>query len=158
MQVNDNTRLITINGAEYRVPQPFSEGHTCSAGEAHALNQTLAENIRNNMASKLKKGLEGDAQQYIDDYVKDYEFALPGERQRSAPTDPIEAEAYSAAKKRVVAQLKSKGHKIADIPEEQLDTLVTQVLAKYPEFRIKAAEFVEAKRKAAEAYSSISVD
>lgn len=41
-------KQITIAEKIYSIPQPFAEGHVCSANEASVLNQILAENCRYN--------------------------------------------------------------------------------------------------------------
>jgi len=44
---------LVIQGVTFTIPAPFVEGHVCTGNEAAALNQLLAENVRNNSASKV---------------------------------------------------------------------------------------------------------
>ena len=53
-----DTQTITIQGGQFQIPMPFSEGHTLNGPEASAMNQLFAENIRNNFAGKMKKAEE----------------------------------------------------------------------------------------------------
>ena len=49
------SNTITIQGESFSVDMPYSEGHVCTSTQAGALNQTRAENLRNNFASSVKK-------------------------------------------------------------------------------------------------------
>ena len=53
MQTHD----VTIAGNVFAVPLRYAAGHVITEGEASALNQTLCENVRNNLAPKIKKEL-----------------------------------------------------------------------------------------------------
>ena len=52
------TKSITVQGFTLSVPVPYAEGHTLTEAEAAVLNQTLAENLRNNFGSQIKKSRE----------------------------------------------------------------------------------------------------
>ena len=108
------TGAVVIQEYTFSIPKPFAEGHVCTGAEADVLNQTLAENIRNNTAGRVKKAVaEGSfdhalMQAEIDAYVKEYEF---GVRRGRGPVDPIEREALAIAKEEVkLAQLHSEFH------------------------------------------------
>lgn len=49
---------LTIQGLEFTIADPYTAGHTLTENEASALNQTRAENIRNNMARIIKEAKE----------------------------------------------------------------------------------------------------
>lgn len=154
-QTTDQTKFssITIQGVELEVPQPYAEGHVLKAGEASALNQTLAENLRNNFAPVIKKvaaeyrktnSLADDAevpasafdtdalQQQLDQYANDYEFGVRTGGGPRAPKDPVEREAYRIATEKVKTALTAKNIKINSVSKERMDELVRGVIAKYP--------------------------
>lgn len=131
---------ITIGGETLQVPQPFAAGHVLSANEASALNQTYAENVRNNMAGKLKALKDAGTfdlevfQGQVDDYTNDYEF---GQRTGGGRTgDPVMAEALSITRD-LVRQAISKAYsadntkpKLADVPAAKITELAKAQLAK----------------------------
>jgi len=89
---------VTIQGVVLSVARPFAEGHVCNEGEAGALNQLLAENVRNNMAGRIKRviddGAEPNVQEFqnqLDTYVLEYEFGKRSGGGRGM--DPVEKEA-----------------------------------------------------------------
>lgn len=71
MKFDNNTPRVefTIAKQVFTCPVVFSDGHVCTAGEAAALNQTLRENIRNNLA-----GTDDLTQGDVDGAVLAYEF------------------------------------------------------------------------------------
>jgi hypothetical protein len=134
------TAEYTIAGKQYNIPRPYVAGHVLTAGEASSMNQTLAENVRNNMAKKLEGAFEGkpateteaavepisaeEAQAQVTAYAKEYEF---GERGPSSPRmDPEEKEARSMAATYVAAWVKSQGKTAKDYETEELDALREQ--------------------------------
>jgi hypothetical protein len=115
------------------VPQPYAAGsHTLTEGEASALNQTIAENLSNNLRAKLILGRpavkDGDtvteparaytaeeAQRLVDEYLAEYEIGV--RRSGSGEprvTDPVEREARKIARQKAVDYVKSQGGKPAD--------------------------------------------
>jgi len=159
-EVNADTprSKITIAGHTFDVPEPFSEGHVLDANEAGVLNQTYAENIRNNMASKVNDAIEeskkeGGApfdlaamQQLVDDYTADYQF---GQRRGGASGDPVEREALNQAREIVRQKIREKGGKLSDYKAADITAKAQEVLGKYPQIREKARVTVEAQQKAA---------
>src|SRR3954462_13657602 len=108
---------ITIAGKSFSVPEPYAEGHVLTVNEAATLNQTYAENIRNNMASKVAAAIEAEKadtpvpydhtamQTAVDDYVANYEFGV----RRGVTGDPVEREALNAARELVKNAIRTKG-------------------------------------------------
>jgi hypothetical protein len=96
---------ITIAGHPFTIADRYEEGHELTAGEASALNQTLRENVRNNLAKK-----EGLTQDAVNDYAAKYEFGVrtPGAGRQS---DPVMAEAMRLAKALLKDKLKAAGKK-----------------------------------------------
>lgn len=158
---------ITIQGLEFQVAQPYKAGnHALTAGEASALNQTRAENIRNNFASTIKKAIEefrttnklaedaevpvtsldhDDLSEKLATYDGEYEFGVRGGPSGPrAPVDPVGREAFRIASERVKLALKKKGIKLDSVPKEKMAEFVTGAIAKYPEITAEAKRRVEA--------------
>lgn len=131
---------IQIAGEQFNVPQPYAGGHVLTDNEAQSLNQTYAENVRNNMASKVKALKEAgtfDAEVFqgtVDDYCDNYEF---GQRTGGGRTgDPVQAEAMAITRD-LVRQAISKAYaadnskpKLADVPAKKISELAAAQLAK----------------------------
>ena len=69
---------FVIQGKTFLVYQPYVEGHVNTAGESSALNQTLAENTRNNLASEAKEGKL--TQTRVNEYITGYNFGVSSGR------------------------------------------------------------------------------
>lgn len=156
-------REITIQGAVFSVADRYAEGHALTAGEASALNQTRAENLRNNCSAELKKLREanaeaglGDAlteaqiaefQTKLDAYAAEYQFGIRVARE---PLDPVEAQAIKDMAAAIRAKLKAKGQKPT---AEQVDDLIARYRTERPEawnaFYAEAKKKVDLARKAA---------
>jgi len=158
---------ITIQGLPFEVQDLYSAGpRELTAGEASALNQTRAENLRNNFAPKIKAAMDEyrkanslaeDAEIAVtsldhdalsaafDAYATEYEFGVrkAGTGTRT-PTDPIERESIRVAKERVKAGLNKKGIKLDSVSKEKMTELVQQVIGKYPEIKEEATRRVNA--------------
>lgn len=143
-EVNAKTRRSNITIAEVVVacPQPYTEGHPLTVNEAAALNQTYAENVRNNLAKRVKEK-PGEAQSIVDEYCQTYEF---GVRRAMAGGDPVEKEAMDMARAKVKEALKANGHVLKDIPAEKITELAQGVLDKYPQIREQAKSIVESRQ------------
>ena len=149
---------ITIAGQTFSVPEPFAEGHTLDANEAGVLNQTYAENVRNNNASKVSEAIEAAKkegapafdlaamQKEIDDYTADYQF---GQRRGGASGDPVEREALNQAREIVRSKIREKGGKLSDYKAADITAKAQEVLGKYPQIREKAKVTVAAQQQAA---------
>jgi hypothetical protein len=157
---------ITIQGLEFEAPQPYKAGaYELTEGEASALNQTLAENLRNNFAPKIKaaqaayrqaNGLADDAEvpvasldqdalaEAFEKYASEYEFGVrKGGGGPRTPSDPVEREAFGIAKEKVKTALKAKNIEVGSVSKEKMGEYIKQVLDKYPAIR------EEAKRRVA---------
>lgn len=96
---------ITIKKATYSIPTPFTEGHVCTANEANALNQLLAENCRNNFSSRFKEDAPVPTQKEFDAYVAQYQFGV----RSVATTDPVEKQMRKMVEAKFLAMLKARG-------------------------------------------------
>lgn len=146
---------ITIQGLTLNAISPYKEGHTLNANEAAVLNQTLAENLRNNYATTVANKVKeqgGDhakvdvttLQKDFDAYMGEYEFGV--RKGGGFSGDPVAREARSIAKETAKQVLKSKGHKLADVTAEQMDSLIEKILAKKPEILVLAQKRVAEKQ------------
>jgi hypothetical protein len=133
---DNGLKAITIQGVEFEVSQPYAEGHACSEAEAKALNQTRAENIRNNMAKQVKAAKEeagadeegnqkplSKAQlktlaEIVATYDAEYEFTLASVGGGRASRDPIEIEANKIARSSIAAQLKKDGRTLKSVTHD----------------------------------------
>lgn len=134
-------KIITIANVEYSIPQPFAEGHVCSANEANALNQLLAENCRNNFAEKVKKAEDvKPTQEEFEAYVAGYEFGV-----RSVSTkDPIEKEIRKIVEASLAKFLAAKGLSKSKMPKEEYEKVVADTIEKnYEKLRQQAASIIE---------------
>lgn len=109
---------ITIGGHQFEVAAPYSEGHELNANEAAALNQTWRENIRNNMAARLKEHLDKggsaeDFQEVITQYANDYEFGVRTGG-GGGPRDPVRTEAMNMARQIIRNAIKQQGGNVKD--------------------------------------------
>lgn len=148
------TTQITVQGKQFTAPQPYTAGHVLNEGEASALNQVLAENLRNNFASKMKNAAEaeGDAkkeltQEDFDAYAQSYKFGVRAGGTRVV-TDPVTREARKLAKAAIVAKIKSLGKNVKDYSDDNIEELVAGLLEKRPEFRAQAEVIVNAQKAA----------
>lgn len=162
---------IKIQGFEFQVPAPYAAGHVLTDNEASALNQTYAENVRNNNAGKIKaaqeaaekmtppgefdidsiNGIKGTAategntktlRQLIDEAAATYVFGARVARS-SEPVDPVEREAHRIAVDVVNTALRDKNIKKTSLAEGQYDAAVKAYASQ--EGTVK-----EAKRRVAE--------
>lgn len=142
MQYDTNTPKaeLTIEGVKLSAVAPYAAGHAVTENEAAVLNQTLRENLRNNLAGKISAMIEeakknggtidlAAAQAELDKYTASYEFGVRKAGSGVERTlDPIEKEARSIARSKVTELVKKKGHKVKDIPTEQFNGWVKQML------------------------------
>jgi hypothetical protein len=152
-------KRISIGEFTFPVPSPFKEGHVCSAIEAGVLNQTLAQNLRNNFAPTVKKTQDAakannhevdvhDLAEKFASYAEQYVFA---ERRGGAgPVDPIEREAFVIAKAVIRSAAAQQNVKIPDV---EVSEMATKLLASHNGSRYydEARRRVESKKEIAQA-------
>lgn len=133
---------ITIAKVDYSIPQPFTEGHTCTANEANALNQLLAENCRNNFAEKVKKAEDGNkpTQEAFEAYVAGYEFGV----RSVSSSDPVEKEMRKIVEANLAEYLRKRGLTKASMSKEDYENAVAQAMENnYDKLRAKAQQILE---------------
>lgn len=160
-----SARQITINGLAFDVPQPYAEGHQLNEAEASTLNQTYAENIRNNVAGRIKLFLKNASLEKVEDlteeqigkiradaseYIAAYTFSGAGRGGPRMPADPVGKETFKIAADVVRTKLKAKGMKAADLPEGRFDEFVAKVIEANPAIREEAERRVAAAKAASE--------
>lgn len=155
-----NTQVVTIQSKQFTIPAPFAEGHVLNPAEAAVLNQTYAENVRNNFAAQMKKVIEaneeaakkGEAQvavpgqEELDKYTAEYSFGIRGTG--TPRLDPVVAEANRLIKIALTKALEKRGQKIKDISAEDLAGMIEKVRNDKPEFLERAKALVAAKAAA----------
>jgi hypothetical protein len=154
LDTNTPREPYTIAGESFSIPKPYAAGHALTDGEANALNQTFAENIRNNLASKVKEEKEAGTfdlsvfQERLNDYADSYEFGVRTGGGRTS--DPVEAEAMSIARDLVRKAIVNKGVKLSDVKASNITELARGVLDKNPQIRETARARVEEVRAIAD--------
>jgi len=147
MQVSENTPRDSGFGVggvdDLTIVTPISEGHTCSAEEAHALNQLLKENARNNLREKVKAAVAVGAdkaavQKILDEYVEGYSFGAGGGG-GGRTSDPIMAEALDKARKLIRKALVKKGIKVSSVSAADINARAKKLVERRPDI-YKAAK------------------
>ena len=149
---------IRIQGVDFDAPAPYAAGQEINEPEAATLNQTLAENLRNNFAAKVKAAKETNGDNLSDEviaglradfatYADSYEFH--GRRATRAPVDPVKREATKIAKSIVLAALRQKKIETKSLPEGKLEELVEGVIGRQPQIMEEAKRRVEASKNVA---------
>lgn len=128
-----------ILGEKFPISMPYSEGHTCTAAEAKALNQVRAENIGNNQRLAVKEAqTSGDARALdavrdkIAEYDRTYIFTIAAVGAARKTLDPVEREARAIAKAVLKDKLAAKGKKLtlpkdaSDAEREEWDTFIEE--------------------------------
>ena len=144
-------KFITIAGKEFEVSQPFAEGHALTAGEARAMNQVFAENIRNNMAMKVKAGAD---QSVVTEYANSYVFSIASGAGSAVRLDPVEREALRLAKDLLKARLGESGRKFSDFKSDDEKAGLAEKIASIaalPKVLEAAKKAVAASKKRLEA-------
>jgi hypothetical protein len=136
-----STLELVIHGISFQAPQPFSEGHRCSAGEAAVLNGILAENLKSNFSKKIKdKDISvEEAQKQFAAYAASYVLSP------RPSIDPTDRAALRIAGDLVKEALNAKGQKPGDLADGLWEKYVAVVAAK-PNVRAEAKRRVEATK------------
>jgi hypothetical protein len=158
----------SVAGFTLSVPLPYVTGHVVTAGEASILNQTLGENISNNLRTKLQAGSSKDgklktkdtaevaptvpftqeeAQAIVDEYVSTYSPGVRGEGKGSGSrvTDPVERQARALAKAKAEQMIVQSGAKKADL---DFGAIVEHIFTNNRDMLMKeAAKLVAAQNK-----------
>ena len=144
------TREITVKDVSFTVDQPYEAGHAVTAAEAAALNQARAENIGNNLRSRVTKALDEkdsttmeEVQAYAKEYNEKYTFEMGG---GGRALDPVEREARKIARQAVSAKIKATGKKVSEYSSESITAMVNKLarenadIIKEAKKRIKAED------------------
>lgn len=168
------TMEITVQNIGFTISAPYAEGHVLTKAEAGVLNQTRAENLRNNFAGVIKKKLEeigkeepprselsddelGTLRAQFEEYESTYEFQ--GKRSTRAPVDPVRREAVKIARETITAALKKKNLTPSQLVEGKMDQLINDYLSANPSVMDEAKARVEkVKAEAADALAGVDLD
>lgn len=142
---------LTIEGDLYELSAPYAAGHVLNEHEAAALNQTRGENVRNNVASQMKRKIKevGDRpltadekSEIVNKYDAEYQFGARSQR----ILDPVEREARAMATELVKAAAARKNVPFSSIESKDLANFIDSILNEKPEIREKARLVVEARK------------
>ena len=154
------TKPKVINGLSFAISQPYVAGHVLTELEAKVLNQTRAENVGNNVRTKIKEMQEeGKPDAEIIDFVSgvdaEYVFRTVSEG-GGRSVDPYEREARKIARELLKDHLATTGRKITVTPEgltddewkDKVDAEVDRIASSAAVLKA-ATKNVDAKRKQA---------
>lgn len=150
-----NTEKVTVAGKIFTMPLPFDEGHVLTAGEAGQLNQVYHENLRNNIAKKVKDAVDKNEfdqdafQAQIDKMASEYEFGKRRTGGPRAPADPVLKEALHLATEAISTKLKAAGKKPSEF--SNLKEIAQKLVDTNPAFKEKAAQIVADRQAVASA-------
>lgn len=155
------TSPVRILGFSYELPQPYSQGHVCSAAEAAALNRVLTRGISKGLykvllaginptghseASKLseeqRSAISAMGAEFIEDHCLG--FSMGHEVQRS-----IRVEAERIARGLLETQLYKQGKSLKDLAEADRAEQISQ-LASTERVRTEAERRVKVTQEIAE--------
>ncbi len=165
------TLEITIQSQQFSVPHLYVAGPIeLTEGEAHALQQVYAENVRNNFATQMKKRADEIAeaqaknldvipamlsQADLDAYVAGYSFGI--RTSGGIAVNPIEAEETRLAVAAIKVALTNRGQTWKGKTEDEQKAMVEKVVAS-GRFRAEAEAIVAAKRAAKTATSGAALE
>lgn len=158
-------KTITISGKPFDVRQPFATGHVLTEGEANQLNQTWAENVRNNLAAKVKLAYSDAPTDEVNPstigaivtaYDDAYEMTLATVGAKRV-TDPIEVEARKIATEMLSDFLKKKGLSIRKLSEEVRVAKIAEVAAKDSVVAMAKKRVAERTKRAEEALGDVDM-
>lgn len=166
------TKEITIQGFPFEVPTPFAEGHVLTETEAQVLNQTLAENLRNNFGAQIKKSkeeAEAEGNRYepdlaalqsaFQDYIAEYEFGAKRGGGGGVQLDPVERKARNLASAAIKRAVQAKGLKIKDVGTEKIKELADAYFQSNSDVLLsQARELIAAEEAVANATAGLSVE
>ena len=143
-----HTQDIVIQKTTFIAPAPYAAGHVLTAPEAEALNQTLAENLRNNFAARMKRAAEDGEQLTQHDFEKYAHAYSFGARVTTTTTrvvrDPIATEERNLAKDAIRQAIRDKGLKVKDVPAETFEAYVNRAVSE-GRYRKQAEAIVAAR-------------
>lgn len=147
-----DTQTVTIQGSQFTVPMPFSAETPMTDELAAVLNQVLAENLRNNFATRIKraesKGEPAPTQADLDAYAAEYQLGVRSVSSGSAGYSDVQKAALVLARAKIREKLKEKNLKME---KDQIEDLAVKLAFDESKPFMKAAEKQVAARKAAAA-------
>ena len=115
-----------------------------------SLNQTFAENIRNNFSAKVKEAKEAGAfdaatfQSQLDAYMREYEFGVRrGGGGGGRTSDPVGSRAMELARTAVRNKIKEVGGNLKDYSAADITARAKKAVESNPRFRATAERQIE---------------
>lgn len=137
------------NKLNFTVPQPYTEGHQCSAIEAKVLNQSFGENIGNNIRGMIKKFLnkeegahenEAALRADVDAKIAAYQFTESAAKGTSRTMTPEQKEANKIAREWLMGKLKEAGYTRKSYEEAKAKEGIEDA------FAVKVSEIAETEK------------
>lgn len=166
----ETSREVTIAGLVFSVSTPYVAGHQITEAEAKALNQVRIENIRNNLAARIKeakekhgdneKALRKETEPMVAEYDSSYEFTLASVGGGGRKMDPIEKEARRIARELISLKLKEKGVTQKAYLEEHGENAIKDKIEEIwsgDEIMAMAKEAVEARSRGPKLAEELSI-
>ena len=133
---------VVIAGVTFKVTPRYAVGHVLTESEATGLNSALIDNVRNNIASKIKTAkkdtvdLPADEvaklQAELDEYISTYEFSG---RKTRASVDPVMKLAFKLAKILISQKFRLQNPPVdlKTVSEDWWEKNIPLVLDRHPE-------------------------
>lgn len=148
MQITAETPTgeYTIAKHKFTLFRPFAAGYVVTEAEANALNQTFAENVRNNFASKVKEhsdagSFDQDAlQAELNAYMDTYEFGVRKGRPAGGTgsggrrADPASTRALELARAAVRKKIQEIGGNLKDYTAKDISARAAKAVESNPKF------------------------
>lgn len=141
------TGEYTVAKQKFVMFKPFAAGDTINEHEANALNQTFAENVRNNFSAKVKSYLDAGSfdeaamQTELNDYMSSYEFGVRKGRPAGAGgggggrrSDPVATRALELARSAVRKKIQEIGGNLKDYTAKDISARAAKAVAGNPKF------------------------
>lgn len=147
-----DTRNIRVNGETFTMENRYTAGAPMTDVEAAALNAIVAENIANNLRTKLKdsaaKGEDESVRQAMfAEYASEYVLSVGRRGPAMASLTPVEKEALVLARGALHAKIKEAGHKLKEWREanpERYEALLAE-FSEHDKIVAQARKNVKAK-------------
>jgi len=169
--MSNPVKNITVLDFNLEVSAPYSEGHPLTANEALSLNQTRAENIGNNVRSKIKafngipEGEEKTAAEAalraeVAQYDAEYVFNTRSARGSATTMSPLEKAALKLAGQILLNKLRegkvTKKEYVEKNGEDYVEAKIAEIAAMEP-VMAEAKKLVAQQEKRASSLAQVAI-